>query len=182
MTKVKAFNGVELVLGGARSGKSRYAESQSLASGQEVIYIATAGAGDDEMSERIARHQQQRPSEWMTVEEPLDLAAAIRQYSQLDNCLLVDCLTLWLTNCLFDPNNVISWQDRKSDFMAALAEAPGRIIMVSNEVGQGVVPMGEVSRRFVDESGWLHQEIAAVAGKVVFVIAGLPQVLKDSTV
>ncbi|MDO6498016.1 bifunctional adenosylcobinamide kinase/adenosylcobinamide-phosphate guanylyltransferase [Photobacterium sanguinicancri] len=182
MSKVKILNGIELVLGGARSGKSRYAEAQSLATGKDVIYIATAGAGDNEMSERIARHQQERPSEWMTVEEPLDLAAVIRQYSQPDNCLLVDCLTLWLTNCLFDPKNQVPWKNRKSDLMMAIAEAPGRIIMVSNEVGQGIVPMGEVSRQFVDESGWLHQEIAAVAGKVVFVIAGLPQVLKDSTV
>ncbi|OAN12977.1 adenosylcobinamide kinase/adenosylcobinamide phosphate guanyltransferase [Photobacterium jeanii] len=180
MQQSKEAQRTELVLGGARSGKSRYAEAQAVASGQTVIYIATAGAGDDEMSQRIAQHKAQRPSQWQTIEEPLDLAGVIRTHSAPHTCLLVDCLTLWLSNCLFDDSNTVLWAKRKADLLAALRDVEGKVIMVSNEVGQGIVPLGEVSRRFVDESGWLHQEIAAIADKVVFVVAGLPQVLKGA--
>lgn len=173
------FLGKELILGGARSGKSSLAESLADKSGLDVIYVATATAGDDEMVERIARHQEQRPSQWHLVEEPLNLAEVIRKNSRENNCLLIDCLTLWLTNCLFgDEANETDWLSRKNDFLQALLAAPGRIIMVSNEVGQGIVPMGEISRRFVDESGWLHQAIAKQSERVVFVTAGIPLVLK----
>lgn len=173
------FIGTELILGGARSGKSSLAETLATESELKVVYIATATAGDGEMAARIARHKTQRPQHWLLVEEPRDLAAVIREYSKPGYCLLVDCLTLWLTNCLFDPKvNHHPWQDRKQAFLQALSEAKGRIILVSNEVGQGVVPMGEVSRQFVDESGWLHQAIAKQAERVVFVTAGIPQVLK----
>ncbi|MGF1731630.1 bifunctional adenosylcobinamide kinase/adenosylcobinamide-phosphate guanylyltransferase [Photobacterium kasasachensis] len=176
---MKGFIGTELILGGARSGKSSLAETLATESGLKVVYIATATAGDDEMAARIARHKTQRPQHWQLVEEPRDLASVIREYSKPSYCLLIDCLTLWLTNCLFDPKvNQHPWQERKQTFLHALSEAKGRIILVSNEVGQGVVPMGEVSRLFVDESGWLHQAIAKQAGRVVFVTAGIPQVLK----
>jgi len=173
------FLGAELILGGARSGKSSLAESLAIKSNLDVIYVATATAGDDEMVARIARHKTQRPQHWLLVEEPLDLAGVIRQYSRPNGCLLIDCLTLWLTNCLFSPEaTAASWQRQKQDFLQALSEAQGRIIMVSNEVGQGIVPMGEVSRRFVDESGWLHQAIAKKVERVIFVTAGIPLVLK----
>ncbi|MGF1682421.1 bifunctional adenosylcobinamide kinase/adenosylcobinamide-phosphate guanylyltransferase [Photobacterium minamisatsumaniensis] len=170
----------ELVLGGARSGKSRLAESSASQSGKTVIYIATATAGDDEMAARIERHRQDRPNEWLVVEEPFDLADVILRYSKPEHCLLVDCLTLWLTNCLFNDDGKIDWQQQKENLLAALASAEGHIILVSNEVGQGIVPMGEMSRRFVDESGWLHQAIAQQVDKVTFVTAGLPQILKDN--
>ena len=131
------------------------------------------------MAARIAYHKIQRPQHWQVIEEPLNLADVIRQNSQPEHCLLIDCLTLWLTNCLYSSEATSSsWQQQKSDFLAALSQAQGRIIMVSNEVGQGIVPMGELSRRFVDESGWLHQAIARQAERVVFVTAGIPQVLK----
>lgn len=173
------FLGTELILGGARSGKSRLAESLAAESQLKVIYVATATAGDEEMAARIARHRSQRPEHWELIEEPRHLAEVIRKHSQADHCLLIDCLTLWLSNCLFGPESTLSsWQQEKDDLLAALSEAQGRIILVSNEVGQGIVPMGEVSRRFVDESGWLHQAIARQAGRVVFVTAGIPQVLK----
>ncbi|MGF1702912.1 bifunctional adenosylcobinamide kinase/adenosylcobinamide-phosphate guanylyltransferase [Photobacterium makurazakiensis] len=170
----------ELVLGGARSGKSRLAESSASQSGKTVIYIATATAGDDEMAVRIERHRRDRPHEWLVVEEPFDLAGAILRYSKPDHCLLVDCLTLWLTNCLFNDDRKIDWQQQKESLLTALASAEGHIILVSNEVGQGIVPMGEMSRRFVDESGWLHQAIAQQVDKVTFVTAGIPQILKDN--
>ncbi|MBY5946347.1 bifunctional adenosylcobinamide kinase/adenosylcobinamide-phosphate guanylyltransferase [Photobacterium rosenbergii] len=170
----------EFVLGGARSGKSSYAESLAQASGKAIIYIATATAGDVEMAERIERHRQDRPNNWHVVEEPIALAKVIADYSTKENCLLVDCLTLWLTNCLFNQDYAIDWQQQKVDFLAALEQAPGDIILVSNEVGQGIVPMGKMSRRFVDESGWLHQALAKQVERVTFVTAGIPQHLKGA--
>ncbi|WEM45609.1 bifunctional adenosylcobinamide kinase/adenosylcobinamide-phosphate guanylyltransferase (plasmid) [Photobacterium sp. DA100] len=171
---------IELVLGGARSGKSRYAESTAQASGKPVIYVATATAGDAEMAERIERHRQDRPHQWRVVEEPVALPKTIAEHSVPGSCLLVDCLTLWLTNCLFNQDYDVVWQQKKDELLAALSRAKGDIILVSNEVGQGIVPMGEMSRRFVDESGWLHQAIAKQADRVTFVTAGIPQHLKGA--
>ena len=168
----------ELVLGGARSGKSRLAEQLAMASGLKVVYVATATADDDEMAERIERHQQDRPAEWLLVEEPVDLARVIRTYNKPEYCVLIDCLTLWLTNCLFNDDFPQPWAEHKSELLVALADAQCRVIMVSNEVGQGIVPLGQVSRQFVDQSGWLHQAIAQQVDRVTFVTAGLSQVLK----
>ncbi|MCG3864767.1 MULTISPECIES: bifunctional adenosylcobinamide kinase/adenosylcobinamide-phosphate guanylyltransferase [unclassified Photobacterium] len=175
------FEGTELILGGARSGKSCLAEQLAEQSGLIVKYIATATTCDSEMAERIQRHQQQRPSQWMLIEEPYDLATVIREHGNNQTCLLIDCLTLWLNNCLFQPIGHYSWEDAKAEFLQAISQAKGRIILVSNEVGQGIVPLGEVSRRFVDESGWLHQAIAKQSARVIFVTAGIPQVLKGPT-
>lgn len=168
---------VEFILGGARSGKSSYAERRAKESGLTVKYIATATVDDDEMAQRVIHHQQQRPAHWPVIEEPLALAEAIRCHSIPGSCLLVDCLTLWLTNCLFGEHDLV-WSDAKEQLLEALDQAQGQVILVSNEVGQGIVPMGEMSRRFVDEAGWLHQAIAKQADRVVFVMAGLPQILK----
>lgn len=169
---------VELVLGGARSGKSGYAERQAKMSNKAVIYIATAEVGDKEMAERVKHHQQQRPAEWKLIEEPFQLAQSLKENSTKDNCILVDCLTLWLSNCLFSATEK-GWHEWKSEFLTTLNSLPGQVILVSNEVGCGVVPMGEVSRKFVDEAGWLHQSIAAQVAKVTLVTAGLPIHLKD---
>lgn len=170
---------VQLILGGARSGKSSYGERLALNSGLLVKYIATATAEDEEMVKRVAQHQQQRPSHWQLIEEPLALAEVIRAHSSADTCLLVDCLTLWLSNCLFAEQPCI-WTERKIQLLDALKQAQGTVILISNEVGQGIVPIGEVSRRFVDQAGWLHQAIAKQADQVVLVSAGLPQLLKGS--
>ena len=168
---------LELVLGGARSGKSAYAEQLATNTQQEVVYIATAQAGDDEMARRIAQHQLQRPAHWKTVEAPLELTRILKSEAAAHHCLLVDCLTLWLTNCLLhDDQNY--WPQQRQQFLQILTELPGSIIMVSNEVGHGIVPLGELNRRFVDEAGWLHQAVAQRADKVVLVTAGLPQYLK----
>lgn len=170
---------VELILGGARSGKSSYAEGRALDSGLAVKYIATATVHDEEMAQRVLHHQQHRPDHWQLIEEPLALAEVIRCHSSPDSCLLVDCLTLWLSNCLFGEHELI-WTEVKTQLLDALKQAKGPVILVSNEVGQGIVPMGEMSRRFVDEAGWLHQSIARQVDRVVFVTAGLPQLLKGS--
>ena len=169
---------LELYLGGARSGKSRLAESRAAASGKALIYIATATAGDSEMAERIAHHRQQRAGGgWQTIEAPEQLTEAIASHASAQHCLLVDCLTLWISNWLMKDDDAL-WQRVKAEFLYCVQRAPGQIILVSNEVGQGVVPMGALSRRFVDEAGRLHQELAAAADRVVLLTAGLEQTLK----
>lgn len=168
---------LELILGGARSGKSRLAERRALAGGNHLFYIATATAGDSEMAERIGDHKERRGPQWRTVEEPVRLAATLRDLARHDRCLLVDCLTLWLSNCLHQG----CWQEERDALLATLAELPGRILLVSNEVGSGIVPLGELSRRFADESGWLHQQLAQMAQRVTLVVAGLPVELKTLT-
>lgn len=176
---------LELILGGARSGKSRFAEERALASGKQLVYLATAETRDREMSERVKLHQARRSDQWSLIEEPLLLAEILKQHSRADNCILVDCLTLWLTNCLLQSEKVQQdqvWQSERAKLLDTLQTLPGDVIFVSNEVGQGVVPMGELSRKFVDEAGWLHQDLAKLCDTVVFVVAGLPQFLKSSSI
>lgn len=167
----------ELILGGARSGKSRLAEKLASESGLAVTYIATSQALDGEMSARIGQHRARRPATWALVEEPLALAQVLREHAAEDRCLLVDCLTLWLTNLLLldDPARLLA---EREALLATLGGLRGRVILVSNETGLGVVPMGELTRRFVDEAGWLHQAVAERCQRVVFTVAGLPMVLK----
>ena len=171
----------ELILGGARSGKSRLAERLATESALAVTYIATSQALDGEMSARIQHHRERRPAHWGLVEEPLALARVLREQASADKCLLVDCLTLWLTNLLMldNPARLSAERDALLDCLNGL---PGRILLVSNETGLGVVPMGELSRRFVDEAGWLHQALAERCQRVVFCVAGLPMVLKGDAV
>jgi adenosylcobinamide kinase/adenosylcobinamide-phosphate guanylyltransferase len=164
-----------LVLGGARSDKSRHAERLALASGREPVYLATAQALDDEMAQRIAAHRARRGPAWRTVEEPLDLVAALRRESAPERVVLVDCLTLWLTN-LMVAERVI--EDESARLLQALPAITGEVILVSNEVGHGIVPDNAMARRFVDHAGWLHQGIAEQADAVLFMTAGLPQRLK----
>jgi len=179
-----------LVFGGARSGKSAYAEQLAAASGKEVVYIATASAGDGEMAVRIAHHQRQRPAVWTTVEEPLALAAALRQWCAPQRLVLVDCLTLWLNNLMFDGGTEYPdvgaitlparFHTERAALLKVLEQAAGDIVLVSNEVGMGIVPYGAVSRAFTDEAGRLNQAVAAACGRAVFVAAGLPLVLKGA--
>jgi len=171
---------VHLILGGARSGKSRLAEKLAYDSELQLVYVATATAGDEEMQARIQRHREDRSEDgWFTVEEQEDLAGVIELYAKQNKCVLIDCLTLWLSNCLH--NN--SWLANKKRFIEQLEklqkiETNCQIIMVSNETGLGVVPLGELARTFVDESGFMHQEIASIADTVTLVAAGLPLKLK----
>ena len=176
---------VELVLGGARSGKSRYAEQQAKNSIMDeadtidhVLYVATATVYDDEMAQRVERHKLDRPMAWQTIEEPIQLADVLKQNAKKNRCLLVDCLTLWLTNLLMLEDEA-EFKQQKTALIETLQTLPGRVLLVSNEVGHGIVPMGALSRRFVDEAGWLHQDIAALSDKVTLVVAGIPMVVKD---
>ena len=168
-----------LILGGARSGKSRLAEQLASDSGLPVTYIATSEPLDGEMNERVRLHRQRRPADWGLIEEPLALAAVLRREAAAGRCLLVDCLTLWLTNLLMLEDDARLLAEREA-LLDGLSELPGRIILVSNESGLGVVPMGELTRRYVDEAGWLHQAIAERCQRVVFTVAGLPMLLKGA--
>ena len=168
-----------LILGGARSGKSALAERFAIDSGREVVYIATAQAGDAEMAARIAHHRARRPQQWLCVEEPLHLADVLRDHARDDRCILVDCLTLWLSNLLGDAD-VQGFERERDRLLNVLPDLPGDVLLVSNEVGLGIVPMGELTRRFVDEAGRLHQAVAALSERVLFVAAGLPLALKGT--
>ena len=170
---------LQLILGGARSGKSRLAETLATDSGLSVTYIATSQPLDGEMNERVAIHRQRRPTEWRLIEEPVELARVLRENAAPDRCLLVDCLTLWLTNLLMLDNPERLAFEREA-LLQALATLPGEIIFVSNETGLGVVPLGELTRRYVDEAGWLHQAIAERCQRVVLTVAGLPLTLKGT--
>lgn len=169
-----------LILGGARSGKSRYAETLAQQTGKAVIYIATAQAQDAEMQTRIAHHQASRPQTWLTVEEPIALAHTLHTYAQADRVLLVDCLTLWLSNLLCSSNTEQALLQELNAFYRGLAQLPGDLILVSNETGLGVIPLGELTRRYVDEAGRMHQHLAAQMQQVIFMVAGIPQVLKQA--
>ncbi|MGO1000035.1 bifunctional adenosylcobinamide kinase/adenosylcobinamide-phosphate guanylyltransferase [Lysobacter sp. CA196] len=167
-----------LILGGARSGKSFLAERLA-AESDDVVYLATGQAGDEEMSARIAHHRARRPAHWGCIEEPIALAAALHRHAAPDRCLLVDCLTLWLSNLFGVQDETVFVREREA-LLSSLAGLPGRVVLVSNEVGLGVVPMGALTRRYVDEAGRLHQALAALCDRVVFVAAGLPLVLKGA--
>lgn len=170
-----------VILGGARSGKSRLAERMASQAAQalntSVSYIATAEVGDEEMRQRIEQHRLSRPEHWSTVEEPLYLAKALKREDETAGVILVDCLTLWLSNLLVKEDGAL-WQDQRQALLDTLAQLQADVIMVSNETGMGIVPMGELSRRFVDEAGWLHQALAQQCDNVILTVAGLPHVLK----
>ncbi len=165
-----------LVLGGARSGKSGYAERLITASPPPWIYVATAEPGDAEMAERIARHRARRGTGWTTLETPRDLVGALAAHATTP--MLVDCLTLWLSNALLASADV----DAEIECLeAALAQAAGPLVLVANEVGFGIVPDNPLGRRFRDAQGLLNQRIAARADRVVLMVAGLPLTIKGET-
>jgi adenosylcobinamide kinase/adenosylcobinamide-phosphate guanylyltransferase len=165
---------VTLVLGGARSGKSRYAEQLVMASPAPWIYVATAEPFDDEMRARIAEHRGRRGQDWQTVDAPTDLAGAIEDAAK-DRIVLVDCLTLWINNLMFRKINI---DTAIENLEAALAARQAPTVLVSNEVGFGIVPDNAEARRFRDLQGRLNQRIAAMAGQVVLMVAGLPMLVK----
>ncbi|MBD8732447.1 bifunctional adenosylcobinamide kinase/adenosylcobinamide-phosphate guanylyltransferase [Pseudomonas sp. CFBP 13710] len=170
---------LQLILGGARSGKSRLAERLATDSQLHVVYIATSQPVDGELDQRVALHRERRPDHWGLVEEPLALADVLRAQARSDRCLLVDCLTLWLTNLLMldEPERLNA---EREALLETLPGLPGHILFVSNETGLGVVPLGELTRRYVDETGLLHQALAERCERVVFTVAGLPMVLKGA--
>lgn len=169
--------GTLFVLGGARSGKSRYAQAQLEALPGRLAFVATAQAFDAEMAERIALHRADRGPRWTTLEEPLDLPVAILTAAAQADGVLVDCLTLWLSNLMLEGRDVAT---AAADLCATVARCPVPLVLVANEVGMGIVPENALARRFRDEAGRLNQAVAAAAARVVLMAAGLPLALKDS--
>lgn len=166
-----------LVLGGVKSGKSRFAERMAIDSDETVTYIATAQPWDDEMRTRIAAHQAQRPKQWQTVESPLYLAHALTMVDKPNHLILVDCLTLWITQLLCHEHQTLLSQEINA-FYNVLPHVKSDLILVSNETNMGVTPMDALSRRFCDTSGRLHQTLAPMMDNVVLTVAGLPLYLK----
>jgi len=172
---------VHLILGGARSGKSAYAEKLANTSGLAVTYIATAQIYDDEFKTRVQHHKSRRPEKWALVEEPHYLAQVLRDLDAPNQCLIVDCLTLWLAQWICPDCNSpqdSSWQAEREALLSTLPTLQGTVILVSNEVGMGIVPLGEINRQFQDEQGRLNQAVASIADAATFVAAGLPLKLK----
>jgi len=172
-----------LLIGGARSGKSSLAQRWSGERSADVCALVTGTESDPEMAERIAAHRRERPSHWRVREEPIHLGRALRD--EKSGLLLVDCLTLWISNCLWATGaeaDLARWRHEREDFLAALQAATRAVIIVTNEVGTGIVPGNAASRIFRDEQGWLNQAVAAVCDEVFFVTAGLPLCLKPGPV
>jgi len=165
---------IDLILGGARSGKSRLAEQRAHASGQQVVYIATAQHLDGEMAERIQHHQSRRPHQWTTVEEPLDLVNILSK--ETDRPVLIDCLTIWLSNIMGAGRDL---DTEMRGLLSGLGQVSVPVVMVANEVGMGIIPDNPAARAFIDAAGQLNQMAAMVADRVVLVTAGLPLALKD---
>ena len=169
----------ELILGGVRSGKSRLAEQHAQDSGLQVVYIATAEVRDEEMRQRVAQHQARRPDDWKLIEARGNLAEILQRESGEGRCLLVDCLTLWLTQLLCD-SDATKLRRECDTLLQALPQFPGHIIFVSVESNLGVMPMDALTRRYCDEIGLLHQALARQCDKVILTVAGLPHYLKGN--
>jgi len=163
------------ILGGARSGKSRFAEKLASESKKNIIYIATAQALDQEMHERIQKHKSTRPKNWLTIEEPINIANILNTHK--NKFFIIDCLTLWLTNTI--ELNEKDFYTQKTNLLLALKNTQNDLAIVSNEIGLGVVPIDSLTRKFCDEIGFLHQEIAKTANRVFLLVAGINILIKN---
>ncbi|GAA0424160.1 bifunctional adenosylcobinamide kinase/adenosylcobinamide-phosphate guanylyltransferase [Cocleimonas flava] len=175
--KIPSTPSSSLILGGARSGKSSFAENLAKESGLDVIYLATANAWDEETKQRVEKHKSDRPSSWKTIEEPIHLASCLLRHSRPEKIIIVDCLTMWLNNLLM-LENPAQLRQELDDFLDCVSKLQGRVIFVSNEVGMGIIPLGELTRNFVDESGRLHQKLGHLVENVTLIVAGIPLVVK----
>ena len=167
-----------LVLGGVRSGKSAFAQEQVAASGKPVCYVATSQVWDDDMEKRVQLHKENRPAEWRLIEEPLALVDVLNSLNSPDQAVIVECFTLWLTNllCLEDEDRL---EQEKQALLKAVEAFQGDLVLVSSEVGLGIMPMNALARRFADEAGSMNQSLAKLTNRVTFVAAGLPMPLKS---
>ena len=169
---------ITLIIGGARSGKSKYAEELAIKNAGTVSYIATATPLDAEMEARIHHHKIRRPSDWLLYECPLDLADLLKVEAKKEQTILIDCLTLWINNQLHE-NSQQDFSLLFLNLIASIQESVANIIFVANEVGLGIIPLGEITRQFVDEAGRLNQQVAQAADEVIFMVAGLPVPVKQ---
>jgi adenosylcobinamide kinase / adenosylcobinamide-phosphate guanylyltransferase len=166
-----------LITGGARSGKSRYAEQRALEMAARPLYVATAEAKDEEMTQRIAEHRKRRGNQWRTIEEPLELAEALLARRGRTDCALVDCLTLWVSNLLMRHDDKYASQ-KVEELIKKLPELNFHLVFVTNEVGWGIVPDSPLARKFRDLAGWTNQQIAQAANEVILMVAGMPMIAK----
>jgi adenosylcobinamide kinase/adenosylcobinamide-phosphate guanylyltransferase len=171
---------VVLITGGARSGKSSYAEQCARNLGERLVYVATAEPNDQEMSQRIAEHRKRRGNEWITIEEPIEIPAALVAQSGKTDCALVDCITLWLSNLLMrhEQNDA---QEKVEELINSFGGLDFHLLLVTNEVGWGIVPDNALARQFRDLAGWTNQRIAAVADQVILMVAGAPLTVKGQS-
>lgn len=169
-----------LVLGGCRSGKSDHALRLAESMGPRRLFVATCVPHDDEMRDRVERHQRERGDSWKTVEIPVDLAEAIGSHGPSADVILVDCLTLWLSNLLMDTQDIERVRRRIDELAAAVTAAPQAVILVSNEVGAGIVPENRLARRYRDLAGWTNQALAAACNRVIWTVAGIPVTIKPA--
>ena len=167
-----------LVLGGCRSGKSGHALALAEAAGPRRIFVATCVPHDDEMRDRVARHQAERSDAWRTLEIPVDLAEAIDTHGASADVILIDCLTLWLNNLLMETEDVAAIRQCIDGLADAVRRASGTMVLVSNEVGAGIVPENRLARLYRDLAGWTNQAMAAVCDRVVWTVAGIPVTIK----
>ena len=169
-----------LVTGGSRSGKSNYAELRAAELGDRRLYVATAEAKDEEMVLRIAAHKKRRADDWTTIEEPMELSSALLAQGGRVDCALVDCLTLWLSNLLLHRDAKFAGE-KIEQLVETLPRLDFHVVLVTNEVGWGIVPDNALARQFRDLAGWANQRIAAAASEVVLTVAGIPMVIKKAT-
>ena len=170
-----------LISGGARSGKSGYAEQRARELGVRRLYLATAEPKDEEMRQRIEEHKRRRGNEWVTIEEPIELAATLLAQRAQTDCALVDCLTLWISNLLLRYDTKYA-QEKVTQFVETTRQLDFNVVLVTNEVGWGIVPDNPLARQFRDLSGWANQRIAAAANEVVLMVAGIPMIVNKGTV
>jgi adenosylcobinamide kinase/adenosylcobinamide-phosphate guanylyltransferase len=170
---------IVLITGGARSGKSSYAECRAKELGQRLLYVATAEAKDEEMTQRIAEHKKRRANQWITIEEPFELPGALKRQRNKTECVLVDCLTLWISNLLLRRDGQYVRQ-KVAELLDILPALDFHIVLVTNEVGWGIVPDNPLARKFRDLAGWSNQRIAEAAGEVILMVAGLPVFVKEA--
>lgn len=169
---------IVLITGGARSGKSKYAEERAAGLGAKLLYLATGEPGDEEMARRIAEHKKRRGERWMTVEEPLEVGRALAERQGKVDCAVVDCLTLWVSNLLIQRGEE-SVAQATEDLIQGLSRLNSHLFFVTNEVGLGIVPDNPLARQFRDLAGWVNQRIAEAAHEVVLMVAGVPVVVKQ---
>jgi adenosylcobinamide kinase/adenosylcobinamide-phosphate guanylyltransferase len=168
-----------LVTGGARSGKSRYAEQRAQELGGRRLYVATAEAKDEEMARRIAEHKKRRGNDWAAIEEPVQLSSVLQAQRGRTDCALVDCMTLWLSNLLLHGDAEFA-REKVEQFVETLPRLDFHVVLVTNEVGWGIVPDNALGRQFRDLAGWANQRIAAAANEVVLTVAGIPMIVKQA--
>lgn len=170
---------IVLITGGARSGKSRYAEERALRLGPRRLYLATGEAGDEEMEQRIAEHRKKRGKNWITVEEPLEVGKALAAHQGQLDCAVVDCMTLWVSNLLIQRGEDMV-KSAVKDLVDKLLHFDFHLLLVANEVGWGIVPDNALARQFRDLAGWANRQIASAANEVVLMVAGIPMVVKEA--